>query len=151
MNTKSNKRTSKTTKTTKTIGELAEVIQKKQTGKGKTEKTPRVKKPKPTYSGAPVQATRLYTKKLETFKNTEAHVLMAINDDAGTVTYLNTYCSGLLPQSYDASHYTYPLVEKKVNKKIKEMIEIEVTDWPSYVVQAGATTKKSRKRAMATA
>jgi hypothetical protein len=88
------------------------------------------------YSGRPIEATRLFTRRLQQFKNTDAAVLVAVNDHAGTVTYLNTYRAGELPASYDPKYYTFQINEKKLAKKIEQMAEVEVTEWPPFVAPA---------------
>ena len=59
-----------------------------------------------------------------------------INDHTGTVTYLNTYHGGELPASFNAKFYTFATSEKKLAAKIEQMIEVEATDWPTFVVPA---------------
>ena len=125
------KKTQKTAKTTKTQT-LKQVIPAKAT----------------EYTGKPIEATRLYTRKMIEFKNTEAAVFMAINDDKNTVTYLNTYKGGILPASYNPETYTYILKEKVIAKKLVDMIEIERTEWPPFIVvsvSASAPKPKEKK------
>ena len=77
------------------------------------------------------------------FKNCQATVYMAINDDAGTVTYINSY-NGSPRASFDPADYTYPIKKKVVTKKIEEMAELDVIDWPTFITNA-AGRRRSRK------
>ena len=107
---------------------------KQSTGKSKTVKTPKTPK---TYQGRPIEATRLFVRKMPQFKNCKAEVYMAVNEKDKTVTFMNVY-NGLLKASYQPAHYTYEFNPKVHNQKMEEMKELEVVDFPSFVVNAHA-------------
>lgn len=97
-----------------------------------------------TYHGAPIHATKVYRRDMPEFKNCKAECWMLINGEE-SYTFANTY-NGLLKSSYDATHYTYPLnpkSHKKVNAKAEQMEEVEVTEWPTWIVNAAP--KRGRK------
>jgi len=89
-----------------------------------------------------IQATRLYSKKLDGF-GCDAVQYVAINDHASTVTHANAY-KGKLPAKYRADVYTFPLNEAKLTNKTADMVEVEVTDWPEFVQAAVKPSKRGR-------
>lgn len=98
------------------------------------------------YQGASISATKVYRREMPEFKNCHAECWMLVNEQAGTYTFANTYNSQL-KASYDAEHYTYQLTnkaQKKVAKKAEEMIEVEVTEWPTWITNAHASKRKAR-------
>src|SRR4051812_29122330 len=128
--TKTNRKNSKTTKAEKTNGKV------------------RMPMGPETYTGAPIAATKLYTRRMSEFKNTTADCLLLINETSSTYTFANTYRSGILPKSYDAAAYTFKLDEaaqKRLDKKIEEQgfQEVERPDWPSWVIPAAKRGRKS--------
>jgi hypothetical protein len=130
-------KTTKTEKTTKTPAKARK-------------NTPRIPKGPTSYQGAPLQATRLLTRRMSEFKNTTADCWLIINTIAGTYTFANSYKAGNLPPSYRPEKYTYTLTDKtskKLEKKIEEQgfSEVEVTDYPAWVVPATPTKRKSKK------
>jgi len=92
------------------------------------------------YSRAPIEATRLFVRPMPQFKNCKAEMYMAVNEKEQTVTFMNVY-NGLLKASYQAAHYTYAFNPKVHNKKMEEMEEVEVVDFPPFVVNAHSRRK----------
>jgi len=99
-----------------------------------------------SYSGPPVEATRLFSRQMKGFKLNDAAMLMAVNDHSGTVTYLNTYHGGELPASFNAKFYTFKTSEKKLAAKIEQMEEIEASEWPTFVVPATRARRGKDRR-----
>lgn len=140
--------------TTTTITKATRKASRKQTGtKGhpaaknarKGQRDGKIATPKAdtSYKGAPIAATKVYRRKMVEFKNCDAEAWMIVNDVTGTVTHANTY-NGILKASYNPDHYTYPINEKVIGKKLDNMIEVESpADYPTWIVLAIA--KKSRK------
>jgi hypothetical protein len=99
-----------------------------------------------------IECDRLCYRKMEEFKNCQAWAWMAINTKTNTVTYANSYGPefGQIKASYDPTHYTYPIKQKIIDKKLIEYQELESpADWPrfftTYSEKPSATTKKNRK------
>jgi hypothetical protein len=92
-------------------------------------------RPARAYAGPPIQATQLYRRDMPEFTNCRAACWMAVNEVAGTVTYANTY-NDRLKASYDPAHYTFPAKPAVVARKAVAMEEVDVTDWPEFVVAA---------------
>ncbi len=108
-------------------------------------KTPQVVRNR-DYTGAPVEANRLYIRTMSEFKNTKASVMVAVNDVAGTVTYLNLYRDGHLPASFDPAIYTYPITPKLAKKLDGDFREIEDRDeWPEFIKSAARRKVKTTK------
>jgi hypothetical protein len=93
-----------------------------------------------TYQGKPIEATRLFVRSMPQFKNCKAETYMAVNEKNQTVTFVNVY-NGLLKASYQPDHYTYAFNPKLHNEKMEEMEEVEVVDFPSFVVNAHSRRK----------
>jgi len=109
----------------------------------KTHKTPKQPVTR-EYSGAPLTATKVYSRQMTEFKKTTADCMLLIDEVHGTYTFANLYRGGILPASYDA---TYQLTEKtktKIARKIEDQgyQEIEVTDWPHWIRSAGSPAKR---------
>jgi hypothetical protein len=96
---------------------------------------------KPTYSGEPITATRVYRRSMVEFTNTEAVCWLLIDDASELVTYAATY-DGLLKASYRPAHYTYALKPKVIEKKLAEYEEVPVKQWPTWIKQV--KTRKSK-------
>jgi hypothetical protein len=92
------------------------------------------------YSGAPIEATRLFMRPMPEFRNCKAEMYMAVNEKDQTVTFMNVY-NGHLKASYQPDHYTYAFNPKVHNKKMEEMEEVELVDFPPFVVNAHARRK----------
>ena len=122
------------------------------TTKAKTAKAPKTKPAAKVFEGT-IPATRVFQKDLteqfaakQSWKKTATvpvHNWMILNEAAGTVTYCNTYHNA--PRaSYDPATYTYSLegrVLKVATKKMDEFVEVEVTDWPSFITPAKRKAK----------
>ena len=92
-----------------------------------------------------VQATKVFSRKMAEFKNCKATCWLLFNEKAGTVTFANSYNSETPKSSYDASHYTYTYNPKVHDKKMDEMTELDVTDWPAWITNAaGRKTRKTK-------
>ena len=96
-----------------------------------------------SYQGAPIAASRLFERKLDQFKNCKAVMMIAVNDNAGTFTTMNVYNDNL-PASFRPEIYTYAIKQPKLDRKLEEMREIEVDEFPPFVTNA-AGRKRSRK------
>ncbi|HEX8324737.1 MAG TPA: hypothetical protein VF595_12590 [Tepidisphaeraceae bacterium] len=111
-------------------------------------------KPSKLYAGEAIQATRLFMKTLDTYKNCVGVTYMAVNESAQTVTYCNAYAakgadaSEAMPRSsYDAATYTYVLKPAVVSKKMDTMIELEKPEtWPSFVTLSHTVAKPAARR-----
>jgi hypothetical protein len=105
------------------------------------------------YRGAAIPATRVLKRQMEEFKNCRAFAWMILNEQAGTVTYANSYGQegdGMPRASYDPAVYTYPIKEKVIAKKLDQYTEVEDRDeWPTWISFAAAPVavpaKRSRK------
>lgn len=109
----------------------------------KTRKTTKLPEPTGVYSGPPIPATKVFCRKMPEFKKCTAEMWMLLNENDRTVTYANTY-NGLLKASYDATHYTFQAKEIVVARKQKDMQEVEVTDWPEWIVNTRGRKRRSR-------
>lgn len=96
------------------------------------------------YAGSPIPATKVFVRKMTEFKNCDAECWLLVNDKEGTYTFANTYNSQL-KASYNPIHYTYQLNEaaqKKIDKKTKNMTEVEADQWPQWIT--APRTRKSK-------
>lgn len=103
------------------------------------------------YAGAPIPATRLFRKDLP-FGNCDAVCFLALNEIAGTATYINAYgkkgSGEVQPRSsFDPATYTYPIKLKVIDKKMNEMEEVEPDSFPSFITNAHAAKRRGRKPA----
>lgn len=97
------------------------------------------------YAGAPIPTIKAYRRLMSQFRDTTAHCWLILGAD--TYTTLNTYKDGILPASYDAKHYTYPLTDKArklIDKKIDAQgyEEVEPDEWPTFLT--GAARKRAK-------
>lgn len=98
-----------------------------------------------------VEATRVFRREMEEFKNCTAYAWMILREDIGTVCYANSYGAKgsdlTMPRSsWDPATYTYPIKEKVIAKKMNEYVELEEREeWPEWIVPAAVATKKARK------
>jgi hypothetical protein len=100
------------------------------------------------YTGAPLKATRVLTRRMSEFSKTTADCLLIIDSVGGVYHFANTYRAGILPRSYDPDKYRYKLDEKSLKRleaKIEKQgyIELERPDWPEWVTPA--VKKRERK------
>ena len=137
-------------KTTKTQNiKKAEKMMKAAVAKHAEGKKPRItREPKTTltYTGAPMEALKVFSRSMPEFKNCEASCFLLVGEK--TYSFANVY-NGNLKASYDPKHYTYQLTEK-AQKKLAKKIEAEgfeeqdVTEWPTWIVNAAGKTRKSK-------
>lgn len=89
-----------------------------------------------------LQATRVFERKLPGFK-CDAIQYVTVNDHAHTVTHANAY-KGRLSSKYRPEVYTFPLDEAKLAGKVVGMCEVEVTDWPEFIIAAVKPSGRGR-------
>ncbi len=112
------------------------------------------------YAGPPIPATTVCVRQ-QPNRNTAADTWLLVNEVAGTYTTVNTY-RDVLPPSYQAATYTYPLTlaaRRRIDKKIAGGLrEVDGPDWPSWITGAGVAAvevpavspvAKSRRKAAA--
>ena len=134
MRKSSTKNAKKTARKTAEIEQIADPVT-----------APVAKQPR-EYQGKQFPATRVFIRTLTAFKNCDAEMVMAINDSAGTVQYLNLYNS-ILPPSYQSGPYTFPIVDKVIAKKVADMREMSPDEWPKYLTNvSGAPAAKKATR-----
>jgi hypothetical protein len=81
----------------------------------------------------PIQATTVFRARITHSKSaTIAEKWIAINERAGTMTFVNTY-DGKTGSGYDVDSFTFPLDLKRLNKKRIGMEEVSVNDCPVCV------------------
>ncbi len=93
------------------------------------------------YTGAPLTATRVLTRRMTEFEKTAADCVLIIDTVNGYYYFANTYRAGILPPSYDPEKCRYKLDDKAL-KRLEAKIErqgfeeIERPDWPDWIVPA---------------
>ena len=126
---------------TKTRRSKTATTARRRTAKPKVPETPAV------YAGAPIPAIRVYRRDMPEFKKCKAECWLLIGES--TYTFANTY-NDQLKSSFDARHYTYALNDKsrrKLDKKLEgDFVEVEVTDWPAWIMNAAATKRSRREK-----
>jgi hypothetical protein len=116
--------------------------------KSKTAARPRKVKGPDHYTGAPLTATRVLTRRMTEFKKTTADCLLVIDTINSFYHFANTYRAGILPKSYDPDKCRYKLDDKSLKRleaKIEKQgyIELERPDWPEWATPA--VKKRERK------
>jgi hypothetical protein len=122
------------------------------TNKRKTLKTANTPKTPPInryWTGSPVPATKLYRKQMEGFSAKQhnkcnAIAWMLVNEVTQTTTYCNTYSEDCQPKaSWNPEHYTHPIKDKVLAKKLEIYEEVEDREaWPSFVTFASKRKSK---------
>jgi hypothetical protein len=93
------------------------------------------------YTGAPLAATRVLTRRMTEFAKTTADCLLVVDAVNGFYYFANTYRAGILPPSFDPEKNRWKLddkVLKRLESKIKKQgfEELEPPDWPEWTVRA---------------
>ena len=85
-------------------------------------------------SGKPIPASTVFRSRIRRFskKSTLAETWIAVNERAGTMTFINTY-DGKTGEGYDAEVFTFPLDPKRLDHKRAGMDEVSVDECPVCV------------------
>lgn len=85
-------------------------------------------------NGQPIPATKVYKKQVDNFSDQKTQVVswMLINDNTGTITFVNTY-DGRAGRKFDVAAATRPIGEvneQEQKKRLKNYSEVEISDCP---------------------
>lgn len=80
---------------------------------------------------------------MDHFKSIEAIAYAAINDNAGTVTYVNLY-GGKLTASYRPEPYTFQITPKTTKKLEDGWVEVPADEWPEVIAHARPARKTKK-------
>lgn len=85
-------------------------------------------------TGQPIAATTVFRGKINKFskKSILAETWVAVNDENGTMTFINTY-DGRTGEGYDANTFTFPIDPKRLAAKRAGMDEVPVDECPVCV------------------
>lgn len=91
----------------------------------------------------PIPATHVYRREIVQFskKTTKAETWIAVNEQAGSMTFINTY-DGKTGAGYDAETFTFRLDPKKLTEKSVGMEQVDVSECPVCVSLEEAKAKK---------
>jgi flagellar basal body rod protein FlgC len=99
-----------------------------------------------------VPATKVYRRKMDGFSakqgnQCKAYTWLLLNETTTphTVVFCNTYNEEQHPKaSFNPSHYQTEYVAKVHAPKVESMEELEVTEWPEWIRNARAKSRKTK-------
>jgi hypothetical protein len=103
--------------------------------------TAKAPKPISLFQGT-VAATKVFNRTMPQFKNCKATCWLLFNEIDHTVTFGNSYNGDTPKASYDPKTYTYEYNPKVHDPKMAGMTEVEVDEWPQWIISAHATRRR---------